>query len=130
MHRLFFLLFIYRFLNYLELENFPLLELVHITSPIGATFLRQWYAQRKPIELSVGTSKRPRVDVAAIGEMPAEEIHIDHIAAMDPNIADVEPIVPLPLSLHAMMETFMTTQVAHEQLFHLLHPLILDDCFW
>ena len=39
-HKLFFLVFIYRVLNYLELENSPLLELVHITTPIGATFLR------------------------------------------------------------------------------------------
>ena len=39
-HKLFFPVFIYRVLNYLELENFPLLELVRITGPIGATFLR------------------------------------------------------------------------------------------
>lgn len=44
-----------------------------------------------------GTSKRFRVDVTA---------------AVDP-IANVEPIVPPPFSLRAMMETFITTQVAH-----------------
>ena len=35
--------------------HFPNALLVHITTPIGATFLRQQYAQRKPVEPSVGT---------------------------------------------------------------------------
>ena len=39
--KLFFPMFIYRVLNFLGLEDFPTLELVHIIAPIGATFLRQ-----------------------------------------------------------------------------------------
>ena len=39
-YKLFFPVFIYWVLNYLEFENFPSLELVCITAPIGATFLR------------------------------------------------------------------------------------------
>lgn len=121
MHHLFFLVFIYRVLNYLDLENFPPLELVHITSPIGATFLKQWYAQRKPIKLSVGTLQRSRVDVVvatalAARNMPTKEIHIDPTAVVDLDTADAKPTIPPPLSLRAMIETFMMTQAAHGQL--------------
>ena len=42
--RLFFLVFIRRILDYLELEHFPSLELVHLTIPIGATFLKHRFA--------------------------------------------------------------------------------------
>ena len=114
MHHLFFPVFIYRVLNYLELENFPPLELVHITAPIGATFLKQRYAQRKLVEPSVTTSKRPHVDVVATtGDMFVEDIHIDPTTAMDLHTTDAEPTVPPPLSLLNMMETFMMTQAAH-----------------
>ena len=39
--KLFFPMYIYRILRFLGLSKFPPLELVHITTPIGATFLRQ-----------------------------------------------------------------------------------------
>ena len=42
--RLFFLVFIRRILDYLELEHFPSLKLVHLTTPIGATFLKHRFA--------------------------------------------------------------------------------------
>ena len=58
--KLFFPMFIYRELNFLGLEDFPALELVHIIAPIGAIFLIQRQAQMKSPELSTGTSKRPR----------------------------------------------------------------------
>ena len=85
--------------------------MVHITAPIGATFLKHRFAQRKPVEPSVSTSKRPRVDVVATtGDMSVKEIHIDPTTAMDPNTTDVEPTVPPPpLSLRVMMEIFMMT---------------------
>ena len=38
--KLFFPVFIYRVLNFLGLEDFPALELVHIIAPIGTTFLK------------------------------------------------------------------------------------------
>ena len=38
--RLYFPHFIYRILNYLELEHFPYSDLVHLRAPIGATFLK------------------------------------------------------------------------------------------
>ena len=39
--KLFFPMFIFRILRFLGLSDFPPLELVHITTPIGATYLRQ-----------------------------------------------------------------------------------------
>ena len=60
-HGLFFLVFIHRVLKYLGLENFPSQELVHILAPIGAKFLNQESAQKKFVDLGVGSSKRPRV---------------------------------------------------------------------
>ena len=77
----------------------------------------------KSVEPSLGTSKRPRGEAfttaLASGDQPtAEEVHVDHIAAMDPIGDDdtVDPTVTPPFSLRAIIESFMTTQVAHEQL--------------
>lgn len=43
--------------------------------------------------------------------LPAEKIPIDPTAVVDPTAAieSTEPTVPPPLSLRAMMETFVTT---------------------
>ena len=60
-HGLFFPVFIYGVLRYVRLENVPPLELIHITAPIGATFLKQRSAQKRNVGPSVGSSKRPRV---------------------------------------------------------------------
>ena len=80
----------------------------------------------KSVELSIGTSKRPRVEASTVAFAtsdqpaavdPTEEIHVDSTIAVDP-IANVEIDDPTvtPLSLRAMMKTFMTTQVANGQL--------------
>ena len=50
--------------------------------------------------------------------MPAaEETYMDPTAAVYPSWSDddvdVDPIITPPLLLHAMMESFMTTQTAH-----------------
>ena len=74
--RLYFPHFICRILNYLELEHFPSSELVHLTAPIRATFLKQCNAQKKPAEPSEGTTKRPRV------EPSREDVSVDPIAAV------------------------------------------------
>ena len=60
---------------------------------------------------------------STIRDMPVEEIPFDPIIVdaeyvvdeVDIKTRDVEPTVPLPLSLsfRAMMETFMTTQAAY-----------------
>ena len=67
-------MFIFRILRFLGLLDFPPLELMHITAPIGATYLRQRQVQMKNAEQSTGTSKRSRGDVATTsGTMPATE---------------------------------------------------------
>ena len=82
------------------------------------------------VEPSTGLSKRPRVETT-IGDMPAEEIPFDStvvvvddgIDDVDVETSDVDPTIPPPLSLRAMMETFMNTQAAHGQL---LDKLIIE----
>ena len=66
-HGLFFPVFIYRVLDYVGLENFPSLKLIHITAPIGAPFLKQQTAQKRNVGPSVGSSKRPQVQ-STIGD--------------------------------------------------------------
>ena len=122
-HGLFFPVFIYRVLRYVRLENVPPLKLIHITAPIGATFLKQRNAQKRNVGPSVGSSKRPRVQ-STTRDDHAEQSPVDPTGT----VADIgddgvhahstaaDPIIPSPLSLRAMMETFMTTQAAHGQL--------------
>nr|XP_023883392.1 uncharacterized protein LOC111995693 [Quercus suber] len=50
-----------------------------------------------------------------LADVHVEESPIDPTAAVADN-GDDEPTIPPPLSLRAMMETFMTTQAAHGQL--------------
>ena len=63
-------------------------------------------------------AKRPRVK-STVEEIPFDLIAVvaeDGVDEVDVEIGDAEPTVPPRFSLHAMMETFMTTQVAHGQL--------------
>nr|POE58152.1 hypothetical protein CFP56_21430 [Quercus suber] len=105
-----------RVLKYLGLKNFPFQELVHIQAPIGAKFLKQRSAQKKVVDSSVGPSKTPRVR-STTGDVPNEDMHGDPTAAVaedgddevDVDTADAAHSCPLPPSLHAMMETIITT---------------------
>ena len=70
----------------------------------------------KSVEPSTGTSKRSWGDASttasASGTMPvAEEKFMDPTTTVDPTggVEDVYPIVALPLSLRAMMQSIMTT---------------------
>ena len=70
----------------------------------------------KSVEPNTRTSKRSRAKATATtptsGAIPAaEEVHVDPTTAMDPSGDDdhVDPMVTPPLSLHAIMESFMTT---------------------
>ena len=47
----------------------------------------------------------------------------DNVDQVEVKTSDAEPTVPPPLSLRAMMETFITTQAAHGQL---LNELITE----
>nr|POE88541.1 hypothetical protein CFP56_48637 [Quercus suber] len=53
----------------------------------------------------VHAEESPVDPTAAIADDSDDEVHVDSVAA--------EPTVPPPLSLRAMMETFITTQAAH-----------------
>ena len=77
----------------------------------------------KSAEPSTGTSKRSRGEASSTaptsGAMPTtDEVHVDPTTIMDPFSDDdaVDPIVTPPLSLRAMMNSFMTTQAAYGQL--------------
>ena len=77
----------------------------------------------KSVEPSTEISKRPTGETStaapALGDMLAtEEVHVDPTTVVDPFSDDdaVDPIVTPPLSLRAMMNSFMTTQAAHGQL--------------
>ena len=71
----------------------------------------------KSAEPSIGTSKRSRGDASTTsGAMPTvEEVFMDSTPIVDPagDAEDVDPTVAPPLSLRAMMQSFMTTQAAH-----------------
>ena len=78
----------------------------------------------KSAEPNIEASKRSRGEASttapASGAMPAaEEIHVDPSGDDDA----VDPTVIPPFSLHAMMESFMTTQTTHGQL---LDELVIE----
>ena len=75
----------------------------------------------KSAKPSTGTSKGPRGASTAAptsGDQPTiEEILVDPTVAVDLAADDTtDPTVAPPLSLRAMMGTFITTQAAHRQL--------------
>ena len=111
--KLFFPLFIFQILRFLELSEFPSLELVHIMSPIGTTYLRQRQVQVRSTEPSTRMSKRTQGDdFTTSGVMPTvDETYVDPTTAMDPtgHAKDVDPSVAPPLSLRAMMQSIMTS---------------------
>ena len=111
-HGVFFSVFIHRILLDLCLKDFPASELVHIISPIGATFLRQRAAQMKAsskcprVKSSIGDASRP----PPFGDPSAEEF-VDPIAAVDP-----PPSSSSDASIRNMLETVITVQAAHGQI--------------
>ena len=74
----------------------------------------------KSVKPCTGTSKRSRGEAsttasASSAMFAVDETSVDLIAVVDPSggANDVDLTITLPLSLCAMMETFMTTQVVH-----------------
>ena len=102
-HGLFFLVFIYRILLHIELEDFPAFEPVHIIAPIGATFLSQRAAQMR------ASSKRPRVESSTCvatqppssGD-PTAEAYVDPTATVDP-----PPSTSGDSTIQSMLDTVM-----------------------
>ena len=76
----------------------------------------------KNVEPSTGSSKRSQATsttASTFGAMlAAEDTFVNSTTAMNPSggADDADPTVAPPLSLHAMMKSFMTTQEAHGQL--------------
>ena len=113
-HALFFPIFIHRILLHLGLDEFSAFEPIHIIAPIGATLLRQRAAQIR------ASSKRPRVESSS-GAPPspspspscdlATDAYVDLTAAAAP-----PPSTSDDSSIHRMLDTVITVQVAHGQL--------------
>ena len=111
-HSLFFLVFIYRILLDLGLEDFPTSELVHIIAPISVTFLKQRVAQLK------ASSKHPRVK-SSIGDASRGPPFGDPIVKefVDPTtVVDPPPSTSTSSSMRTMLETCLIVQAAHGQL--------------
>ena len=114
-HGLFFPVFIYRVLRYVGLENVPPLELIHITAPIGATFLKQQNAQKRNVGPSVGSSKRPQYSPPLETIMLSRVLLILQVPLL--TLVTMGYMLTAQLQMETfMMETFMTTQAAHGQL--------------
>nr|POE85138.1 hypothetical protein CFP56_55364 [Quercus suber] len=105
-----------RILEYIELKHFPFSELVHLTTPIGATFLKQHNAQKKIVEPSVGIAKRPRVEptVEDVPDDPITAVYDDDDEDEDEDDADVDVVATSPStaspSFHSMVERVLETQ--------------------
>ena len=84
----------------------------------------------KSAEPSTGILKKSRVastTARAFGAMPTvKETFVDPITAVDPSSGadDVDLTIAPPLSLRAMMESFMTTKATHGQF---LDKLLIED---
>ena len=110
---LFFLVFIHQILLHLGLEEFPAVEPVHITAPIGATFLKQRTDQMQ------ANSKRPRFEssssVAPPPPLSSGDLTTD--AYVDPTaVVAPPPSTSDDSSICRMLDTVMTIQAAHGQL--------------
>ena len=86
----------------------------------------------KSAKPSTRTLKRSRGEASTIAPTSGimsvtEETSADPITAVDPSGGDddVDPTIDPPLSPCAMMQSFMTTQVAHGQL---LDELLTEGC--
>ena len=110
---MFFPVSIHQILLHLGLDEFPASELVHIITPIGASFLRQRVAQMR------ASSKRPRVESSSsvappppssTGD-PSTNAYVDLTATVAP-----PPSTSENSSIRCMLEIVMTVQVAHGQL--------------
>ena len=111
-YALFHPVFIHRILLFLDLDDFPASELVHIIAPIGATFLGQRVAQMRE------SSKRPHVEPSGIAPIASSIGTTSGEASANPvGAAAVVAIPPTSTSndfdIRRTLETVMTVQVAH-----------------
>ena len=103
-------IFIHRILLFLDLDDFPAGELVHIIAPIGATFLKQ-----RAAHLRVGPT-RPRGASSSVVPPPPSSTGADMAKAFGAATADGD--VPPPTTsddtdIRRMLDHVLTVQAAH-----------------
>ena len=113
-HALFHLVFIHWFLLFLGLDDFLTSELVHIGSPIGASFFRQRAAHlressKHPRVEPFGTAPPPSSTGTTFGEASADPIGVAAANIRPPSTSD-------DFDIRRTLETVMTVQMAHGQL--------------
>ena len=106
-------IFIHRILLFLDLDDFPVGELVHIIAPIGATFLKQ-----RAAHLRVGPT-RPRGASSGVVPPPPSSTSADMAKAS--GAATVDGDVPPPTTsddtdIRRMLDHVLTVQAAHRQI--------------
>ena len=112
-HALIHPIFIYRILLFLDLDDFPAGEPVHLIAPIGATFLRQ-----RAAHLRVGPS-RPRG--ASIGVVPPPPFSTGADVAEASSVATTDADVPPPTAsddsdIRHTLDHVLTVQAAYGQI--------------
>ena len=112
-HTLIHPIFIHRILLFLDLDDFPAGEPVHVIDPIGATFLRQRAAQ-----LRVG-STRPRG--VSSGDIPPPPSSTGADTAETSGVAAADADVPPPTTsddsdIRRTLDHVLTVQAAHGQI--------------
>ena len=111
-HALIHPIFIHRILLFLDLDDFPAGELVHIIAPIGATFLKQ-----RAAHLRVGPT-RPSGASSGVVPPPPSSTGADMAKASGAATADGD--VPPPTTsddtdIRRMLDHVLTVQAAHGQ---------------
>ena len=114
-HALFFPVFVHQILLHLGLDEFLASEPVHISIPIGATFLRQRATQMR------ASSKLSRVESSSVAPPPPSSTGDTTTKEFVDLAAAAATTVPPPstlddLDIRRMLEIVMTIQVAHGQL--------------
>ena len=94
-------MFIHRILLHLGLKDFPAFELVHIITPIGATFLRQKATQMKASSkcLKVKSSTSAASQPPSSGDTTAKEF-VDPII-----VVDLPPSTSSDSSIRSLLDT-------------------------
>ena len=112
-HALIHPIFIHRILLFLDLDDFPAGELVHIIARIGATFLKQ-----RAAHLRVGPT-RPRGTSSGVVPPPPSSTGVDMAKASGAATADGD--VPPPTTsndsnIRRTLDHVLTIQAAHGQI--------------
>ena len=112
-HALIHPIFIHRILLFLNLDDFPADEPVHIIAPIGATFFRQ-----RATHLRVGPSSPRGASSGVVPPLPSST-DTDTVEASDGAVADDDVSPPTTLddsNIRRTLDHVLTVQAAHGQI--------------